>query len=235
MKFFLADMKIHSIFVSPIKGNIMTHTSTTTTVRFHVGRGGSFNNQGHLSYHGECTADELINLRSDDLFYNPLNHYEVMAEIADRRNIEALYLDCFLNGNFSEFTQKTGIEVTDEWGHFDLNGILMASDSEIASGEISLEWDYAYNTDIICRVDDLSDARIQLIIDENDTDILEEIAQCKGFSDLAIRLIDYFNAWDDLINIIDPEDYVECYYAASETENEDDDCILIDGLYYSKK
>lgn len=203
-----------------------------TTVRFHVGRGGHYHNSGHMSYEGECTAEELINLCSNDLFYNPTNHYEVMQQIAGRSNIEKLYYACYNAQKFENFTMKTGIEVSEEWGYFDLNGRLLATDTEVDSGEICLEWDYDYDTDIICAVNDLSDESMQLIIDRGDSEILKEIAEHKGFSEIAIELMDYFNNWDDLINITNPEKYEDRHYLASDTESEDS--IIINGIFYSE-
>jgi hypothetical protein len=60
--------------VDKVGKNIMNtsavnHKGERIIVAFHIGRGGRFHNQGHSTYIGEKNFQDLIQLRSNDLFY----------------------------------------------------------------------------------------------------------------------------------------------------------------------
>ena len=50
-------------------------TSNKIIVAFHIGRGGRFNNSGHVSFLGEKNFQELIQMNSNELFESNKDEY----------------------------------------------------------------------------------------------------------------------------------------------------------------
>ena len=107
-------------------------------VRFHVGRGGRFHNQGHLSFVNEDNFQDLIRACGDKLL-DKTSEYD---EVTD--------------------TEKEIPE--DEWNYHDCGGkILVEGREAMESNTGTLEWDGLYDTDIVTTTEDLSDAELECL------------------------------------------------------------------------
>lgn len=110
-------------------------------VRFHVGRGGRFHNQGHLSFVNEDNFQDLIRACGDKL------------------------LD-----KTSEYDEETGTEKEipeDEWNYHDCGGKILVEGREAMESDTgTLDWDGLYDTDIVTTTDDLSDAELECLWEE---------------------------------------------------------------------
>lgn len=107
-------------------------------VRFHIGRGGSFHNQGHLSFVNEDNFQDLIRACGDKL------------------------LD-----KTSEYDEATDTEKEipeDEWNYHDCGGKILVEGREAMEADTGiLDWDGLYDTDIVTTTDDLSDAELECL------------------------------------------------------------------------
>jgi hypothetical protein len=102
-------------------------------VSFHIGRGGHFNNPGHLTFHGEEDFQQLISRCSD-----------VSMIINEDENGKPL--------------PDEDWQLVDTGS----NVILQGRD-EIEAMTGRLEWDTIYDTDYVTTVDDLSESETELI------------------------------------------------------------------------
>jgi len=102
-------------------------------VSFHVGRGGNFNNPGHLSFHGEEDFQQLIQRCSD-----------VCIIISEDANGQPLPDDDWQ-------LVDTG------------SNVILQGRDEIEAMTGRLEWDTIYDTDYVTTADDLSQSEVDLI------------------------------------------------------------------------
>lgn len=110
-------------------------------VRFHIGRGGRFYNQGHLSFVNEDNFQDLISACGDKLFDNR----------------EA----------YDENTDTTTPLDDKDWNLSDENGRVLVQGREAMEAMTGrLEWDGDYDTDYVVTVDDLSDNEIECLWEE---------------------------------------------------------------------
>lgn len=232
-----------------------------TIVVFKIGRGGQFNNGGHLTYEGIGSIDDY----TDDLFLRYDNYFDILSiceEYCEENNIEydeqkiqdIIYDSIRLFGNSEiECRQKLADELKNYGVTLeDIGSVYWYTDLERGhntglsafndgTGCVDINGDY--NTIYACRISELNDKEIRTIIRSNDWSknrVLKEVAEDFGFDDLAIELMDYFNDWIYLYECFDNpciESYVNNNYNVFENEDEIDDYDYteIDGKFYIKK
>lgn len=172
----------------------MKHNTTfadTTIVAFHIGRGGRFNNAGHLSFIGA----EKIGKFTEDLF----PRYENQNAFKNRFGFDQTYnsrqkciLDLITDENFDELEEKFGItlEMLGEVRYYDAAGHDTGlTESECQTGVGRIEIDGNYNTTYACPLSDCNEQELQLIVGYN------------GYVDSAI--VDYAK---DQLGIVDEEE-----------------------------
>ena len=114
----------------------MTTTNNTESkiyVSFHIGRGGHFNNPGHLTFHGEEDFQDLINRCSDvSMIINEDEEGNTLPD-ADWQLID------------------TG------------SNVILQGRDEIEAMTGRLEWDTIYDTDYVETTDNLSDNELECL------------------------------------------------------------------------
>jgi len=145
-----------------------------TTLHFHIGRGGRFNNAGHTSFIGKKTMSELISDCSSQLFVYPENHHDILAKLGDRSNLRNLYLKSDTVGNYDEFTRRTGVEVGEMW-YCDCNGDPIIEVNHDETGR--LEFDNDYDSDYITDLYDCTPSELLLILNSGYWDAHELIRE----------------------------------------------------------
>lgn len=109
-------------------------------VRFHIGRGGRFNNQGHLSFVNEDNFQDLISACKDDA-----NLFEV-------------------NSVYDEETDTEKDLPEEEWYLYDAgNKILVQGRDAMEADTGCLDWDGEYDTDYVKTTDELNDKEIECL------------------------------------------------------------------------
>ena len=116
-----------------MKTTINTNSENTIYVSFHIGRGGHFNNPGHLTFHGEEDFQDLLRRCSDDFMLTNDDEDGNILPDADWQIVD--------NGS---------------------NVILQGRD-EIEAMTGRLEWDGIYDTDYVKTTDNLSNDEIEAI------------------------------------------------------------------------
>lgn len=107
-------------------------------VRFHIGRGGRFHNQGHLSYVNEDNFQELLAACGDKL-----------GRIEDTYNPE---------------TEEETPLPEDKWAYINEQGRVMVEGREAMEAMTgTLDWDGEYDTDHVTTVEELSDREIETL------------------------------------------------------------------------
>lgn len=110
-------------------------------VRFHIGRGGRFNNQGHLSFVNEDNFQDLISACADKLF--------------DAKSI------------YDEETETETELPEDEWNYHDAGGKILVKGREAMEADTGrLDWDGLYDTDYVKTTDELNDNEIECLWEE---------------------------------------------------------------------
>lgn len=109
------------------------------------------------------------------------------------------------------------------------------------TGWIDIDGDY--DTTYACRVSELNDNEVDTIINSDyccRDSVLVEYANSLEFSDVAIKLMKYFNDWDYLTEYYLPDNivtYVDNYYTMYDDEDnipEGVDYLEVDGKFYTK-
>lgn len=110
---------------------------TKNYISFHIGRGGSFNNQGHLSFSGEEDFQDLIRRCSD----------------------KCLIVDTTIDENNNE------IQLPDNKWHLDDLGsnVILEGRDKIEALTGILDWDGDYNTDYVTTTDNLSQKELDTL------------------------------------------------------------------------
>lgn len=112
-------------------------------VRFHVGRGGRFYNQGHLSFINEDNFQDLISACKDDA-----NLFEV-------------------NSVYDEETDTEKDLPEEEWYLYDAGNKILVQGKEAMEAETGcLDWDGEYDTDYVKTTDELNDKEIECLWEE---------------------------------------------------------------------
>ena len=112
-------------------------------VRFHIGRGGRFYNQGHLSFVNEDNFQDLISACKGDA-----NLFEV-------------------NSVYDEETDTEKDLPEEEWYLYDAGNKILVQGKEAMEAETGcLDWDGEYNTDYVKTTDELNDNELECLWEE---------------------------------------------------------------------
>ena len=131
-----------------------------TIVAFHIGRGGHFNNQGHLSYCGENTIGHYTN----DLFIGWKNEQDIVQKIGDRENLIKKYENCRDAEDFT-FFEKLGFDfgekiyITASGNHV---GLSVEEEEETGIGRINIDNDY--DTTYTCLLSECDRGELNAIL-----------------------------------------------------------------------
>jgi len=222
--------------------------NNTTIVAFHIGRGGRFHNQGHLSFKGINEISYFTN----DLFtkYENQDQFKNRFGFDDAGDNQKCILDLITDKNFEELEEKFGISEKDlgEEIYIDGNGNQVGlTVAEAGTGIGYIDIDADYNTTYTKHLSDCTNNEISAIIDSsewNRTEILSEYADILGYNSTEVALMDYCDDWKEtLIDCgiaFDSEGkrvgYIyEEQFEIYETEDEiEGDYCKIGGKFYSK-
>lgn len=160
-----------------------TNPSTTnndsvgnTLVTFHIGRGGRFYNQGHLTY---VDQDKEINDYTGDLFDGFENQREILNQINNRPNLLNLY-ESAIEGSIDAYNRlkSLGLDLGKrEW--FDGSGNPVGLDVENdGTGRINIDEDY--DTTYVCRLCECSDEEMEIIVNSNNWASSDVIEYCNA-------------------------------------------------------
>lgn len=130
-----------------------------TIVAFHIGRGGRFNNQGHLSFVGVHD----ISYFTDDLFINYENQAKIFNAIKGRENLENKYYNCCENDDFS-FFEKLGFDLGKKVFYDQCGNEVGLTEKEYDSGVGSINIDHGYDTTYTCCLEDCDEDELRLIL-----------------------------------------------------------------------
>ncbi len=137
----------------------------TAIVAFHIGRGGNFHNQGHLTFLGENEIWRYV----DELFISFENADTVAREIGDRANLKAKYYQAIEEDEAAiSFLDRIGLPLG-ERVYIDGSGHevgLSVAESESGVGRIDI--DGQYNTTYAKRLADCSEKELRLIAETPD-------------------------------------------------------------------
>lgn len=146
----------------------MTTTKNATIVAFHIGRGGRFHNQGHLSYIGErrigdFTSDLFLNYENEGDFKNRFG-YDSTGD-SDQQCIT----DLIYSEKFDELKEKFGItkEMLGEQQWYDGGGNpvgLTAAEEKTGLGRIDIDRDY--DTTYCCLLSEIGEEEARAILAE---------------------------------------------------------------------
>lgn len=154
------------------------NNNNQTIVCFEIGRGGRFNNSGHLSYLPYKKPSELISYYDNSkggLFVNPENYYDVLSKLGDRPNLVEKLQKCSENENY-EFFEKLGFNMGEDY-YFDSNGRPVVSVEDADSGIFRINWDNDYDSCYTCYIDDCDEKELWLILnaDRDNTDEAKQL------------------------------------------------------------
>lgn len=133
-----------------------------TTLHFHTGRGGRFNNPGHRTFEGIESFSNLIQRKSDYLFRSFENIEEAEEAVEENPELEPILSYAVESGDGSEFEKETSIDLgeyvlTDSAGHV----LLTAEEANEETGYI--EWDNDYDADKVIYLEDATDEDMQIV------------------------------------------------------------------------
>lgn len=164
----------------------MENLIENTIVAFYIGRGGRFNNAGHLTYLGEKEIGKF----TDDLylrFENEKNFKNRFGFDSTRGDTQRCILDLINDRDFDELKEKFGIteEMLGEEIYTDSNeNPVGLTQKEVEEGIGRINIDNDYNTTYTCFLKDCSEKECKLILADRsaDDDIKEFIYEM--FEDL---------------------------------------------------
>lgn len=214
-----------------------------TIVALHTGRGGRFNNAGHVTFLGEKKISDF----TGNLFTNFENQQQIYEAIDGRENLIKKYDECNDKEDFS-FFKKLGLDAGELIYVSEVGERVGLTVKEAESGVGSIDIDGAYDTTTCLYVKDLSEGDIEIIIASNVFDrqyILNEYAKFIGFDDYEIELMQHFDDYENaLLNSLPQINSdgnrcgyvygVENYIAHESDENLNEECIELNGKFYTK-
>ena len=146
---------------------------------FQVGRGGRFNNSGHLTYIGEKHIGEF----TDNLF----TRFENQSDFQERYGWDNTFsdqksiLELIADKDFSELGEKFGISEEDlgeEIYHQDNGNDVSLSVLEAESGLGTIDLDGEFDTVYTIRAEDLGECEIDAIVNSsNETGYFGEFSE----------------------------------------------------------
>ena len=192
---------------------------TNTILYFHTGRGGHFHNCGHISYCGQKTIEQVLQMNDSGnrhSFFTKENYSEIYGELKERGldNLLELLENCSDNDDFTSFEKKTGVLLGDNV-YSDSNGNIIITEKEVESGVGILNWDNEYDTDECMLLSDCGETELKIILKSYNHDKFEVVQEY--FENCTNEKIDwmqvneekYFDLVDDFFNQVNfnPEDY----------------------------
>lgn len=178
-------------------------TTNKTIVFFHTGRGGRYYNGGHTTFCGTKNIGEVLSMNDSGKrhsFLNKENYFEVYKKVENLDNLKKLLEDCTDKGDYSEFENKTGLDLGEDI-YTDCNGVQIITAAEVEAGTGTLNWDNEYDTDTCIYLSDCGKDELQMIADSgewNKESLLQEYFDSE--TDLKIDW-EKFNG--DYTNLID--------------------------------
>jgi hypothetical protein len=143
----------------------ITNETENTLISFHIGRGGRYNNAGHISY---VDQDKSIN----DYVYDLFPKFENEQDFKNRFGYDytgdkdqSCILELITDLNFEELEEKFGITqkmLGDQYYYTaggSNTGLLVDND-----GTGMIDEDGEYNTTIVGRLKDITEAEAELIL-----------------------------------------------------------------------
>lgn len=164
----------------------LSNSIENTIVAFHTGRGGRYNNAGHVSFIGERKINEFVG----DLFVRFENEIDIFEAIDNRPNLLDKYYECSTSEDFS-FFEKIGFNIGEKiYTDCDGNPVgLTFAEAEKGVGTINIDNDY--DTIACDYLKNVSDERLQLIVDSEkkggyycSPDILNYAKEALGFEEI---------------------------------------------------
>ena len=137
----------------------ITNETAATLVAFHIGRGGQFNNDGHISV---IDFNKSINRYTEDLFVNFENMSEILDAIEEKDNLKELFFEASSDKvKEATFERKTGLKLC-KLIYTDMDGNPVGLDFENdGTGKINIDNDY--DTTYVKRLEDCSENELELI------------------------------------------------------------------------
>lgn len=145
----------------------MTQT-TQKIVYFHTGKGGSFNNPGHLSYCGEREIYEVLQINDSgkhNSFLAKENQSAIYTMLKKRNltNLLAMFDNCVDNFDFSKFESLTGLMLGEDV-YTDCRGNIIITVAEVETGVGTLNWDNDHDTDTCMLLSDCGEEELGLML-----------------------------------------------------------------------
>jgi hypothetical protein len=138
--------------------------AATTILAFHIGRGGHFNNQGHLTFIGE----NKIGKYTDDLFLTFENAYEVGKKIDGRENLSRKLEQAIKGDNDAvAFFEKIGLPLGEKVYQDGSGALVGLSEKDVETGIGRIDIDGPYDTTYTCLLSNCDERELQAILDYN--------------------------------------------------------------------
>ena len=176
--------------------------TTQTILHFHTGRGGQYHNAGYVTFCGEKTIQDVINIKDDrhPLFLNKENYSEIYDKVKDKPNLLELLEKCRDLDDFTEFENKTGLDLGEDV-YTDCNGTQMITVADAETGVGTLNWDYEYDTDTCCLLSDCGDGDLKIIAESNEWNATQLVQQYfDENTDLAVEWDKFDGNYSHLID-----------------------------------
>jgi hypothetical protein len=134
----------------------------STIVAFHIGRGGRFNNPGHITFLGE----NKITHYTDDLFLSYENAYEIGKKIKGRENLQNKFEQALDSDTAAiSFFEKIGLPLGEKI-YTDCNGSPVGlTEAEAVTGIGRIDLDGQYDTTYTRLLSDCNEHELKLIAD----------------------------------------------------------------------
>lgn len=146
-------------------------SSTGILVAFHIGRGGSFHNQGFKSYIGEHNIDHFVG----DLFLKWSNRIDVEAQISNDYSHNELESERLINLLYESYTDINLVKELNDLGYnlgeleyFDEcdNSVgLTATEAATGIGKIDIDGDY--DTTYVKDISECNKQELMLIVNSD--------------------------------------------------------------------
>ena len=139
-----------------------SNIAATTIVAFHIGRGGHFNNQGHLSFIGE----NKIGKYTDELFLTFENAYQVGKKINTRENLSRKFEQAFEGDEAAiAFFEKIGLPLGEKVYQDGSGALVGLSEKDVKSGIGRINIDGPYNTTYTRLLSNCDEREFKAILD----------------------------------------------------------------------
>lgn len=128
-------------------------------VAFHIGRGGRFNNQGHVKFIGEKRIGDFI----DDLFQKRENEDDLFNLIKNHPNLIKKFYECSNNDEWSFFKKRLKFDIG-ELIYVDGSGNPVGlTQEDVDKGVGTINIDNLYDTTYSKYLEDCNENELELI------------------------------------------------------------------------